>query len=126
MDGQQRLTSLYAVLMGKPVMSDDYTPERIYIAFRPRDAMFQVADAATRRDPELIPTLQLWVAHGSYEFITKFIGVLSGHREVTDAEKNKFADAITRLHGLTSYPFVALELSSTMSEEMVADVLRAD
>jgi hypothetical protein len=122
-DGQQRLTSLYAVLMGKPVIGDDYTPEHIYIAFRPRDAMFQVADAATRRDPEFIPDIsQLWVAHGSYEFITKFIGDLSGHREVTEAEKNKLADAITRLHGLTSYPFVALELSSTMSEEMVADV----
>ncbi len=34
-DGQQRLTSLYAVLRGVQVVRDDYTSERIEIAFNP-------------------------------------------------------------------------------------------
>ena len=34
-DGQQRLTSLYAVLKGVPVLNEDYAEQRISIAFRP-------------------------------------------------------------------------------------------
>src|SRR3954452_18178003 len=36
-DGQQRLTSLYAVLRGVPVLNDSYEHTTIRIAFRPRD-----------------------------------------------------------------------------------------
>lgn len=53
-DGQQRLTSLYAVFRGRKVFDDDYKERQIEIAFRPRDGKFEVADAATRRDPEWI------------------------------------------------------------------------
>src|SRR5262245_47226651 len=56
-DGQQRLTSLYAVLRGKSVLTEDYKQVRIRIAFRPRDGQFSVADAAIERDPEFIPDI---------------------------------------------------------------------
>jgi uncharacterized protein with ParB-like and HNH nuclease domain len=46
-DGQQRLTSLYAVLKGIPVMRENYETEHIEIAFRPTDGTFQVCDAAS-------------------------------------------------------------------------------
>jgi len=36
-DGQQRLTSLYAVLKEVPVLRENYKHEKISIAFRPRD-----------------------------------------------------------------------------------------
>ena len=36
-DGQQRLTSLYAVFRGKRVLDEDYRVRQIEIAFRPRD-----------------------------------------------------------------------------------------
>jgi len=52
-DGQQRLTSLYTVLKGKPVLTADYREERIKIAFRPSDGRFEVANATTERDPEV-------------------------------------------------------------------------
>src|SRR5690349_8048584 len=54
-DGQQRLTSLSAVLKGKGILREDYTPHHLHVAFRPRDALFEVTDAAIRRDPEYIP-----------------------------------------------------------------------
>src|SRR5215212_6120808 len=41
-DGQQRLTSLYAVLKAREVIWSDYSTQRICIAFRPRDARFEV------------------------------------------------------------------------------------
>ena len=36
-DGQQRLTSLYAVFRGRKVLEADYRERHIKIAFRPRD-----------------------------------------------------------------------------------------
>lgn len=48
-DGQQRLTSLYAVLKGIPVIRENYDSEQIEIAFRPVDGTFEVCDAAIRR-----------------------------------------------------------------------------
>ena len=43
-DGQQRLTSLYAVMTGRPVVRKDYSEGRIRIAFRPNDKTFEVTD----------------------------------------------------------------------------------
>ena len=45
-DGQQRLTSLFAVFRGRKVLDEDYRERQIEIAFRPRDGSFEVADAA--------------------------------------------------------------------------------
>ena len=63
-DGQQRLTSLYAVLKGKSVLTEDYKETKIQIAFRPKDGQFEVADAAIKRDPEFIPDISIiWKLH---------------------------------------------------------------
>ncbi len=37
-------------------------------------------------------------------------------------KENELAESIDRLHDLHNYPFTALELSSTVSEEDVSDV----
>jgi hypothetical protein len=60
-DGQQRLTSLFAVLTGTPIVTKNYTEGRIRIAFRPDDARFEVTDAAIERDPEFIADItEVW------------------------------------------------------------------
>ena len=51
-DGQQRLTSLFAVFRGRRVLDEDYKERQIEVAFRPRDGKFEVAAAAIRRDSE--------------------------------------------------------------------------
>ena len=56
-DGQQRLTSLYAVFRGRKVLDADYKERQIEIAFRPRDGKFEVADAAIKRDVEWIANI---------------------------------------------------------------------
>jgi Protein of unknown function DUF262 len=53
-DGQQRLTSLCAVMRGVEVVGKDGATRQIKIAFRPRDGRFEVADAAIRNDPEFL------------------------------------------------------------------------
>jgi hypothetical protein len=56
-DGQQRLTSLYAVSMGVPVIREDFSTERIEIAFNPLDGRFEVTNAAIRRDKRFVPNI---------------------------------------------------------------------
>ncbi len=123
-DGQQRLTSLYAVLKGVPVVRQDYAQEHISIAFRPRDCKFEVSDAAIRRDPEFIPDIsELWAGRvPRSRFVRDFFARLRGYRQVSQEEEDALAEAIDRLYDLQNYPFTALELSPTLAEEQVADV----
>ena len=128
-DGQQRLTSLYAVLKGISILRQDYSTERIYIAFSPTNEKFAVADAAIRKNPEYIPDIsELWKSDTKiHQFTNKFIIQVRAHREandeeLSDDEEGQIATAIGRLHNLSHYPFIALELASTVSEEQVSEV----
>lgn len=123
-DGQQRLTSLYAVLQGKPIMRKDYTSQHIHIAFRPKDAKFEVTDAAIRRDPEFIEDIsQLWSTEiKRNRFVRGFIKSLRVYRDVSEEEEDRLFESIDRLYDIRNYPFTVLELSSTVDEEDVADV----
>ena len=58
-DGQQRLTSLYAVIRGIPVVRENYQQEIIEIAFNPLLQKFEVADAAIRQDKTYIPNISV-------------------------------------------------------------------
>ena len=126
-DGQQRLTSLYAVLRGIQVIRSNYKSERIYIAFRPRDQLFKVTDATIWRDPEYIPDIsELWSGvKPRNRFVKDFFLRLAESRKVSkvgEEEEDTLSEAIDRLYDLQTYPFTALELSSTVGEEDVASV----
>ena len=122
-DGQQRLVSLYAVFKEVPVVWQDYSERKISIAFRPKDQVFKVTDAATQRDPEFISDIsQIWSGKPLFRFITEFMEILHQSRQVTEDEEKRLAYAISRLDDLRGYPFTALELSSTVGEEQIAEV----
>lgn len=123
-DGQQRLTSLYAVLKGISVIREDYRTERIYIAFRPTDQKFEVADAAIRRDPEFIQDISIiWSPETDiFELTDKYLEGLRASREVSSEELKIIRQSISSLNSLQSYPFTALELAPTVDEEQVAEV----
>ena len=123
-DGQQRLTSLYAVMKGIPVVRDDYSQERIYIAFHPTEQRFEVADAAIRRDPEFIADISdLWAGSvARNRFVRGFLTHLTEHRPLSQDDEDALSERIYRLYDLRDYPFRALELSSSVDEESVAEV----
>jgi hypothetical protein len=123
-DGQQRLTSLFAVLKGISVVREDYKTERISIAFRPKDQKFEVADAAIRRDPEFIQDIStLWSSTTDiFELTDHYVEGLRASRQVSSEELRSIRQAISNLYNLQSYPFTALELSPTVNEEQVAEV----
>lgn len=118
-DGQQRLTSLYAVIKGIPVIRENYNAELIQIAFNPLQEKFEVADAAIHRDKSYIPNIsRLWDDKTDlFEIVDRYLENLS---EVPNDQKRQIKKAITRLHGLLSYPFTALELAADVNEEQVS------
>jgi hypothetical protein len=123
-DGQQRLTSLYAVVKGVPVVRENYEKERICIAFNPLEGKFEVADAAILRDKAYISDIScLWDDKTDlFEVVEDYLKGLAATREVLDDDKKKVRKAIMNLRNLLSFPFTALELAPNISEEDVSDV----
>jgi hypothetical protein len=121
-DGQQRLTSLYAVIRREAVMRENFQREHIRIAFRPQSGAFVVPDATTERDPEYILDISELFLKPTHKTIGEYLKRLRAAREVADSEEDEVSEAIGRLSGLTNFPFIALELSQQCSEEQVADV----
>ena len=123
-DGQQRLTSLYAVFRGKQVLDADYKERAVEIAFRPRDGKFEVADAAIRRDPEWISNIsELWCSKkSSRKLVNDFIERLSAKASLSDDEEEGIAHNLDRLFDLQKYPLTALEIAPSVEEEQVADI----
>lgn len=123
-DGQQRLTSLYAVFRGRRVLDEDYRERQIEIAFRPRDGKFEVADAAIRRDPEWISNIsELWASgKSSYQMVKNFLQALGSKASLSENEEELISHNLDRLFDLQKYPFTALEIAPTVDEEQVADI----
>jgi hypothetical protein len=76
-DGQQRLTALYAVFRNQSVRGDDYDNRKIVIAFNPQTEEFRVADASTARNPEYLKNISDYLTRGStLTFINGYIDQL--------------------------------------------------
>ena len=123
-DGQQRLTSLYAVITGAAVVGKDYSKRRIRVAFRPNDQTFEVTDAAVENDPEFIPDISEVFRGAFHSFVNHYLEKVEAYRgiELDEAEKNRLVENIDRLKDLQNYPFQAIELDRTVDEEHVAEV----
>jgi len=123
-DGQQRLTSLYAVIKGKEVTFHDFSKGRIRIGFRPRDGRFEVSDAAIEKDPEFLPDItSIWVGQG-WEVVNGFIDRLKEAKPEALAGDNEsqLRDALHQLQGLSDYPFQAVRIGHEVDEEKVAEI----
>jgi len=123
-DGQQRLTSLYAVMKGAPVLTEDFKEKELLISFKPTDATFEVQSAATKRDPEYIANIsELWKEGTDlFDFVEDFLERLEAKHELSRDETKQIKKSIQRLHNLTQYHFTALELNEQVSDEEVAEV----
>ncbi|WP_159013556.1 DUF262 domain-containing protein [Acidisoma sp. S159] len=123
-DGQQRLTSLYAVIKGQEVVRANFKRERIRIAFNPLQARFDVTDASIVKDKSYIHDISvLWRADANlFDFAASFIAELQSVRELSNDEVARVQKAIGRLHQLPQYSFTALTLSGSVDAETVAEV----
>lgn len=123
-DGQQRLTSLFAVIKGAEVLRADFRKERIQIAFNPLSRQFDVPDATTKKDRAYIPDISvLWASDFKPgAFRKNFIKNLSEIRELSEEEEATIEESIDSLRNLPNYNFVALTLASSVDEETIANV----
>lgn len=122
-DGQQRLTSLYAVIKGLKVWREDYSRERIQIAFNPLTERFEVPTPIIVRSVD-------WIA----DIVNVFDDAISARAAYLDAlekdgkhtlDKEKARDielAINRLYQLHNYQFQVVQIKENVSRETVADI----
>jgi hypothetical protein len=123
-DGQQRLTSLYAVITGAEVIRADYSRERIRIAFDPLAERFEVANAATAQDRAFISNVaEVWKPDANaFKVANDYLAELGAVRALTAEETNRIQTAIGRLVALTQYPFNALVLTTEAGVDTVPEV----
>lgn len=123
-DGQQRLTSLYAVVKGQEVIRENYEKANIVIAFNPLEEKFEIPDASIKRNPRYFQNISdLWKEDADlFEITDNFIERLKQSIELSAEDIKKIRKAFNNLTNLQGYPFSALELSAEINEEQVADV----
>lgn len=124
-DGQQRLTSLYAVIKGKKVINEDNEEQYIRIAFNPLTREFRVANASSDKNPEFVSNVsEIWGGVALYKFTGNFIDNLKKEREISSDEETLISENLGQLHAVTNYAFSALELSSELEVETVAEIFQ--
>ncbi len=125
-DGQQRLTALYAVMRGAVVVGKDGVTRKITIAFRPRDGRFEVANAAIRNDPEFLPNVtELWDGRRLTTQIRR--DLINALRDKGRAVDDKYEDAVDRnldrAHAIIDYRFPTVDIrkTATTQDEEITD-----
>lgn len=123
-DGQQRLTSLFAVIKSQEIIRENYSKTHIVIAFNPLEEKFEIPDATIRRNPRFFQNISLlWHQDiNLFSVVNDFLANLKKSVTITETEEQKIQTALLRLKNLETYPFSVLELSSEISEEQVAEV----
>jgi len=121
-DGQQRLTSLFSVLTGTPVVREDYSESRIRLAFRPHDCTFEVTDAAIEKDPEFLADITPLFTDFKSTVRSYLSRLETARGPLEQAERDRLDDQFDRVRDVGAYPFQVIELDATMDEEQVADV----
>ena len=120
-DGQQRLTSLYAVMTGEPVVDDEYRSESIKIAFNPITVRFEVQSAALAKSREWVPDISA-VFKSPFQAKKAFISRYREEHDLSEADEEEIEAVFARLHGIQDYSFTVVELQADTEREKVADV----
>lgn len=121
-DGQQRLTSLYAAMKGLQVQDDSYRRKSITISFHPFTERFEVATAATMRSPEWIHDVST-VFRSPYDAREDFLeGLEDAGRDLSKDQKRRVSEVFGRLDGLRQYQFEVVHIQKDVDKRLVADI----
>jgi len=120
-DGQQRLTSLYVIMTGQPVVDDDYRKERIRIAFNPFAERFEVASPALEKSPDWIPDISAVYASplkARKSFLERYVVA----HDLSEETEERIEGVFAKLHGLKDFSFTVVELQPAVDRERVAEI----
>ena len=127
-DGQQRLTSLYAVMKGKKVINSKFDEKSIIISYNPLQDKFEVGYQATKKDPEWIYNISdVYTTSSSFKFINSFIKRLSEYREckggvLTEAEQDTISENINAIVNLKNHTLPVFDIKANAKEEDVSEI----
>ena len=123
-DGQQRLTALFATIKGIPIIDRNYKERKIRIAFNPLEEKLEVSNAATEKDDEYISTISILFRHdfNGHRFISKHLEALKADRDLSSEQEESISQNITNLRAILSYSFTVLEIAEDVEEEKAADI----
>ncbi len=128
-DGQQRLTSLYAVMKDKKVVNSDNVEKSIIISFNPIQNRFEVGYPATKKDPEWIYNIsKLFTTRSQYEFIATFINQLNESRKekqrepLNSYEATNIHEKIVNLQELCNQSVPVFQIKQNAEEEDVSEI----
>lgn len=127
-DGQQRLTSLYAVMKGKKVINSKFDEKSIIISYNPLQDKFEVGYQATKKDPEWIYNISdVYTTSSSFKFINSFIKRLSEYREckggvLTEAEQDTISENINAIVNLKNHTLPVFDIKANAEEEVVSEI----
>lgn len=116
-DGQQRITALSAALMGKEIVNEKYSKERIYIAFNPATEEFATRSAAIAKDPKWISDISIFNQPGfnTYKYINE-------NCERFGMSGDKLNDAIQKLMLIYNSEIGVIDLVSNLPIDQVTDI----
>lgn len=128
-DGQQRLTSLYAVMRGKEIIDEKFNTKPIIISFNPLSRELRVGDNGTKRGVEWIYDIsEVFLNESrSFAYISEAVQSIAENREkaggvLNDNEKQLIQQNIIDLLSLGDFSIPTLEINGDADEEDVADI----
>lgn len=121
-DGQQRLTSLYAAIKGFPVRDVNYSEKQIRIAFNPFSEKFEVRTPPIAKSPEWIEDISTYFASPFKATKAFFKRYEASGGTLSDEEEEAIHDVFSKLSGLEKYQFNVVHLQSEADKRLVADV----
>ena len=127
-DGQQRLTSLYAVMKDKKVINSKFDEKDIVISYNPLQNKFEVGYSATKKDPEWIYNIsEVFTTSNITKLIINFTKKLDEHRtskdrELTDEEQDTISANITALSKLKQHTLPVFDIKANAEEEDVSEI----
>lgn len=127
-DGQQRLTSLYAVMKGQKVVNSKFDEKTIVISYNPLKNTFEVGTNATRKDPEWIYNISdIFTSKKAYKLAQDFVSTLRDYREskekvLTEDEEDTIHENINSVLNLKGYTLPVFDIKSNADEEDVSHI----
>ena len=127
-DGQQRLTSLYAVMKGKKVVNSKYDEKTIIISYCPLRNKFEVGYQATKKDPEWIYNIsEVFTTSNITKLIINFTKKLAEYRAskgvtLNEEEQDLISENITALSNLKQHTLPVFDIKANAEEEDVSEI----
>ncbi|OEY23554.1 hypothetical protein A0K93_03210 [Corynebacterium sp. BCW_4722] len=121
-DGQQRLTSLYAATQGFQVQDENYKKKSIVISFNPFTERFEVRSAAIAKSPEWIEDISTVFRSGLRAGRAYFKRLTESGREISEDQELEIDERIRKLEDIGRYTFDVVHIQNDVGKSLVADI----